>query len=140
VSNCSGLGAISFPDLKGTAVACDVLVLDDDPLVLMTLTEILRDEGFEVEEARTSAEAVGQFREGGPPRVFVTDINLGESKTGLDVAAELRRDAPDLPVIFITGRPDFLADTQLDTRQRLLRKPFSMPNLVVLVRELQQAG
>jgi two-component system, NtrC family, sensor kinase len=66
-----------------------VLVLDDDPLVLQTLSQLGRTRGVEIVEARTTAEALqrlGDRRFG----VAVIDLQLaGES--GLDVLRELRR-------------------------------------------------
>lgn len=118
---------------------CDVLVLDDDPLVLMTMAELLRDEGFEVEQAANSGEAIRLFQQEPSPRVLVTDLNLGERKTGADVARELRRGAPELPVVFVTGRPDLLADHVMDHRQRLLRKPVPVEKLAAVIRELRSA-
>ncbi|MBE7210885.1 MAG: response regulator [Gluconacetobacter diazotrophicus] len=120
-------------------MACDVLVLDDDPLVLMTMVELLRDEGFDVAQAASSDEAFRRFREGPAPTVLVTDLNLGESRTGADVARELREEAPSLPVIFVTGRPDYLAGHTMDPRQRLLRKPVSVSTLAAVIREFQSA-
>ena len=118
-------------------MACDVLVLDDDPLVLVTMVELLRDEGFVVGQAQGSVEAIRQFNELPSPGVLVTDFNLSERKTGLDVATELRRQAPDLAIVFVTGRPDLLHHHAMDGRQRLLRKPFSVVELVAAIREIR---
>ena len=60
----------------------------------------------------------------------MTDFNLSERKTGLDVATELRRQAPGLAIVFVTGRPDLLGHHAMDGRQRLLRKPFPVAELV----------
>lgn len=121
-------------------MACDVLVLDDDPLVLVTLVELLRDEGFNVGQARSSAEAILRFNELPSPGVLVTDFNLSERKTGLDVATELRQQAPELAIVFVTGRPDLLDHHAMDVRQRLLRKPFPVAQLAMAIREMQGAG
>ncbi len=59
--------------------------------MLLTLAEALRNEGLTVEEARSATEAIRQFGQDGTPCVFVADINLGEKRTGVDVADELHQ-------------------------------------------------
>ena len=120
-------------------MACDVLVLDDDPFVLSLLVDFLDDEGFAVGRASSSDEALQLFDTASPPKVLVTDFNLRERQTGLDVAREFRKRAPNLPVIFITGRPDFLRNHQLDAKQRLLHKPFKLESLAASIRDLWTA-
>ena len=84
--------------------------------------------------------AVKQFNQTPPPTVLVTGFNLGEQRTGVDVARELRMNAPDLPIISITGGPYFDPAHITDERQPLLRKPFSSAALAAVIRELQEAG
>lgn len=89
----------------------DMFVADDDPIVRVTLAEALRDEGFDVLEASTGAEAVSLLAEAGGARVLVTDVFLGSGPDGITLAAEaLRRwpnprDLHDRPTQ-IAGRPE----------------------------------
>ena len=118
---------------------CDVLILDDDPLVLATLAEALRDDGLDIAEARNSAEAIERLEDDAhPPRLLVTDINLGEAVDGRAVAAAARRRYPGIPVIFITGRPDTLINHPFGTAERLLAKPFRPSELVAAVRAMER--
>ncbi len=118
----------------------DVLLLDDDPLVLSTLAEALRDADLVVTEASTPDQALDALGLGVAPHVLVTDMHLGSSRDGRAVASEARRLYPNLPVVFITGRPDTFRDFTLDARQYLLAKPFRPSELIALVRGFGAAG
>jgi PAS domain S-box-containing protein len=78
-----------------------VLVVDDDGDMRALLRVVLEQEGFDVLEAATGAEAINEFNS---TRVglIVLDVKLlGES--GIDVLAQLRALDAEVPVIFVTG-------------------------------------
>jgi DNA-binding response OmpR family regulator len=87
----------------------DVLLVDDETLLRETLAEDLADAGLDVAEAPDAeaaldaASAAGQAD--GPPRVVVTDVNLGRGMDGLALAAEVRRRWPEVGVVVMTGKP-----------------------------------
>ena len=65
----------------------DVLLVDDETLVRETLAEDLADAGLDVTNAPDAEAALGAAsaaagEAGGPPRVLVTDVNLGPAWTG----------------------------------------------------------
>ena len=115
---------------------CDVLVLDDDPLILSTLAEALRDEGFTVEEARTAQDALDRLQTEPLPGILVTDIDLGTVLNGHDVVQRALQVAPDLPVIFITGQLETRQKHQPAQNERVVLKPFMPKTLVTLIREM----
>ena len=119
---------------------CDVLVLDDDALVLVTIVEMLREAGLHVAEASNSRDALAQFDLDEKPRVLVTDVDLGEPTDGRDVAQRARQVSPGLPVIFITGRPDRFLGVRLKDHERLIPKPFRPAALVAAVRQVGMLG
>lgn len=118
---------------------CDVLILEDDPLLRMTFAEILSDEGFIVREAGSAAEAWAVLREPAGARVLLADNDLGAPPGGPDgfaVAAEALRLYPALAVIYVSGQPDALGGRTLTGRERALPKPFMPKTLVALAREV----
>ena len=118
---------------------CDLLVLDDDELVRVTLGEALRDGGYVVAEASGPAEALAILRSEPECRVRVTDLHLAGPAgppSGLRLAEQARHAHPDLRVIYITGRPDALPPGALNGADRSLSKPFLPTALVELVGEL----
>ena len=115
---------------------CDLLVLDDDPLVREILVDALREEGLDAVGAAVEAEALTVLRNGQPPKVFVTDLDLGTRRNGFVVAGIARMLFPEVPIIYITGRPDSLQGRVLDRYESVMHKPFRPSELVAAVRAL----
>ena len=118
------------------AAMCDLLVLDDDPLVRMTLMDALLDEGIDVIGAGAEVEALEALRAHHAPSVLVTDLDLGTRRSGFVVAAVARMLLPGLSVIYITGRPDAARDQVLGERETLMHKPFLPSALVRTARRM----
>jgi CheY-like chemotaxis protein len=115
---------------------CDLLVLDDDPLVRMVLVDALRDEGMDVIAAAAESEALAVLRQPHPPRVFVTDLDLGTRRNGFVVAAIARMLFPEVPIVYITGRSDAVRGRMLGEHETLMHKPFLPSELVATVHRL----
>ncbi|MDH3641447.1 MAG: ATP-binding protein [Gammaproteobacteria bacterium] len=107
-----------------------ILVVEDEKSVRTLLRAMLERIGHEVAAAADRAEAERMFRESSPDLV-VTDVVLANGESGVEFAAELRKRAPDQPILLISGYPDPLLDTEdeLASRLPLLRKPFGATEL-----------
>jgi CheY-like chemotaxis protein len=80
-----------------------LLVVEDDPLVRMTLVEGLSEAGFSVLEAEDAEEALQLLARQPDIVALLTDINLpGADGFALARAARVLR--PDLPVVYASGR------------------------------------
>ena len=78
-----------------------VLVIDDEPLVLETLRDVLTACGFETvaeADAGRALERVAQFR----PSVVVSDVKM-PGLNGFELLRELRTRHPEIAVILLTG-------------------------------------
>ncbi len=84
-------------DLSGARL----LVVDDEESVALTVSEVLRQEGFKVETASSGEEAVARLSEVEYDLVL-TDLHM-EGGDGLSVLAEIRRRAPLTISIVLTG-------------------------------------
>lgn len=104
-----------------------ILVVDDDADVRLVLVELLRSLGYRLIEAADGPTGIAAAdRE--QPDLAIIDYAL-PGLNGGEVVAELRRQRPDLPVIFATGYSD---PDGLDPRWRhlpILRKPFRIADL-----------
>jgi CheY-like chemotaxis protein len=82
-------------------VAGRVLFVDDEEGVRDVAREFLQDSGFEVELACSAEEALASFAAGAFDAV-VTDYKM-PGATGAELARELRRLRPGLPIVLLTG-------------------------------------
>ena len=108
-----------------------ILVVEDEFLIRLILAEELEDAGFQVKQANDGDEASRLLHSLQPPvSVLVRDIHMPGGRWGLDLAAEVHRQMPNVPVILTTGRPDALMNVKLAKGQYLIRKPY-MPSEVI---------
>lgn len=113
-----------------------VLVVEDDQPVTELLSLVLRYEGWEVRSADDGAGAVRCAREFEPDAV-VLDATLPDMD-GLAVLKELRRELPDVPVLFLAARGTAGARITGLTAggDDLVAKPFSLEDVVARLRGL----
>ena len=96
-----------------------LLVVEDDKLEQMSITELLGHDDIEIVTAGTGSEALSTLRED-PCDCVVLDLRLPDM-TGFEVLEELRADASlsDVPVVVFTGRElSAEEDAQLHTMAR----------------------
>jgi two-component system nitrogen regulation response regulator NtrX len=79
-----------------------VLIVDDEPNIRRMLGALLRAEGYEVREAGTGRGALAEIR-GDEPDAVMMDLYMPDL-TGLEVLPELKKAAPDVPVVMMSGR------------------------------------
>jgi len=114
-----------------------LLVVDDDPNMLESLSEVLELEGFEVRTAASAAAAVEQAK-GTPPDMLLTDFQLPDA-SGFVLASQITKMLPAVPVLLLTGRS--LSPQEKETGRaagvrEYVVKPFNMPSLVALLHGL----
>ena len=113
-----------------------LLLVEDDPLVRLTVAMLMEDYGFQVSQAATAEEAISVMEGGLDAPVLVTDVDLGAGLTGPQLADHLRKRRPDLLVVFITGRPASLGGRPTGPREAMLPKPFEAGALASLVNRM----
>jgi signal transduction histidine kinase/CheY-like chemotaxis protein len=106
-----------------------VLLVEDNPVVLSLLEEMLGSEGYTVVSAPDPATALRLVRAGQPIELVITDVSM-PGMTGPALVEELRRDRPGLPVVFISG----FANADVGSGQ-FLQKPFTLASLARAVRD-----
>lgn len=83
-----------------------ILLVEDDPMIVSTLTELLVGEGYVVETASTQAGAIAAALTD-PPTLVLLDVTLEEG-SGFAVCTAIKRERPQVPVIFLTASADEL--------------------------------
>ena len=81
-----------------------VLVVEDEIFVRFDVAACLEDAGYDVVEAATGEEAIALCNAGTSIDMVITDINLGGSASGWDVAERCRTVLPDVPVVYTSGK------------------------------------
>lgn len=84
--------------------AISVLLVEDEALICMMISDALSEVGFDVHEAATADEALRYIGQGGAVDVLFTDINLAGGMNGAELAQAARALKPDLPVVYASGR------------------------------------
>ena len=103
-------------------------------LVRDDIAQYLSDCGCIVLEADTAERAVAIGRDAEALDVLLTDITLGNSGTGWDVAEALRATRPDLGVVYVSGNA---ADqSRRVANSLLLNKPYEQPDVLQACRDV----
>ncbi len=118
-------------------MAYHILLVEDEGLIRMTLSEMLEEAGYAVTEAVNGDEACTLIREVNGFDVLLTDIQMPGSADGLAVARDFHQRHPNSPVVFMTGRPDMLSRVgRLASTEALLRKPFGPAQMLDALKSL----
>src|SRR5687767_5181495 len=80
-----------------------LLLVEDEPLIRIFLTDALQDGGFATVESQDGAEALAQLDSGKTLAGIITDIRVGSGPNGWDLARHARHLFPALAVVYITG-------------------------------------
>ena len=113
-----------------------ILIVEDEFLIRLTLSEALGDEGYEVFEASTAEEGLAQITGQAGIGLMMTDIQLHGAMNGLDLARRARETRPDLPIIYVSGRPDVLNTVGQSDKDVIIMKPYLPSDIVAAVRRL----
>ena len=112
-----------------------ILLADDDEPVRGLCRTALERGGYDVVEARNAVEALGFL--GAMEASFalmITDVVMPGGMDGVALGEAVRRLRPGLPILYMTGYSRRAVDIE-----PVLRKPFSLHELLRVVGELVQA-
>jgi two-component system, NtrC family, nitrogen regulation response regulator NtrX len=110
-----------------------ILIVDDEPSILRSLTGLFTDEGFEVITANNGYEALKMIDAEAPDLVLL-DIWM-PGMDGLETLKEIKKSSPALPVIIITGHGNVetaVKATKLGAYD-LIEKPLNIDKVIVAI-------
>ena len=110
-----------------------ILLIEDDPGIVMTLRRVLTEEGHQV-QVETRGDNGLKGARGEAFDVVITDMKL-PGLSGLDLVRELHGVQPRLPIILITahGTTETAIEATKAGAYDYLLKPFEIPELIELV-------
>ena len=113
-----------MPDLR-------VMVVDDEPHIRATVTEMLEAEGYDVVEAANGAEALAAI-EVTPPDLVLLDMRM-PVLDGWGFASELRRRGHPVPIVVMTAARDAARWASEITAAAFVAKPCGLDDLISAV-------
>ena len=107
-----------------------VLVVDDEPDFLQTMTAALGRRGFDAKTASSSAAAVKLLDE----QVFdfaLVDLKIGD-ESGVELVREIKRRQPKIHAVMVTGYPtdETRDEAQQSGADSYISKPVSLKELL----------
>ena len=114
-----------------------ILLAEDDPNLAFMVANGLEDEGFSVFTIVNGNE-LNDRMQSILPDIAILDINLEGDTDGFEIAKEIRKKNPTLPLIFATGRTyyqDIRKGHQFGNVE-YVKKPYSVKELVLYINKL----
>ncbi len=122
------------PAMPGGAES--VLVVEDSDMVRDYARAVLAGLGYHVSVAADGPEALALLDAGLQPDLLLSDVLLPNGMNGLELAEQVNRRRPGLPVLFMSGYIENVDvnHSKLDPGTNLLLKPFRRASLAAMVR------
>jgi PAS domain S-box-containing protein len=121
-------GAKADPDRRG-----HVLLVEDDPEVAALTGELLTSLGFVVIRVAGGDAALGALADSRSIDFVLSDVMMPGGMSGLQLAREIRRRHPGIPILLTTGYVESLAGMG-DGEFEMLPKPFTAETLAKALR------
>jgi DNA-binding response OmpR family regulator len=113
-----------------------ILIAEGNTLLLMDLSECLRQDGYEVFEAEDGTQALHLLDHPDDIDLIITSLGL-DGADGMEVARKARTHGEPVPVIFASGRSDLpSAHAHPPARSHRICKPFVMADIRAAVADL----
>jgi two-component system, response regulator PdtaR len=110
-----------------------VLVVEDEPLVLVMALDIIEDAGFEALSAHNADEAIAILESRDDIGIIFTDINMPGSMNGVILAHAVRGRWPPIQIVVTSAKA---LESALPERSRFLPKPYGAEELTKTIREI----
>jgi len=115
-----------------------LLVVDDDPVTLDLLKEVLSKEGYQVSTALSGEEAIARAMDY-LFDIIITDVRMGD-KDGMDVLRFFKKHAPDTTVIMITafGSIETAIEAIREGAYDYISKPFKLDEIKITIQRAME--
>lgn len=121
-----------------TTHAASVLVVEDEALLLITISDELRAMGHVVFEASNADQALAILEAEPDIRIIFTDINMPGSIDGLKLSAAVRDKWPPIKIIVTSGKATD-EHLQLPAGGVFLSKPYTADIVAATIKDLLAA-
>ncbi len=111
-----------------------ILVVEEDILARMALTDELREHGFNVAEAKNAAEALSIFHSGFAVQLAIIDLDTPRTQESVRLASTIRAEYPAVKVLAASGQAP--QDDLRETVHAFFIKPYDVGQLVATIQSL----
>jgi len=81
-----------------------VLIVEDEPLIRLFISDLLEDAGFKVVEAANATEALVLLESGLRVNVLLTDVDMPMGCSGFELAHQVHCSWPETEILIMSGR------------------------------------
>jgi len=116
-----------------------LLIVEDDESLKDALWNLFEDHDFQVLQAANGEQGFDIIKQIGDRISLVISDVIMPIMGGVELYQKTRKSYPEKKFIFITGHPSKIMDGAIDQDPyaRLLQKPFSMTDILILVQEIR---
>ena len=111
-----------------------VLVVEDEPLLLLMAGDIVGDAGLEAILVPNADEAIRILESRDDISIVFTDVRMPGSMDGIRLAAAVRNRWPPIKLVVVSGH--LTADADLPQGARFFRKPYASDEIISALRQL----
>ena len=115
-----------------------ILIVDDEPRILLLLQSLLKSNGFEVETAGDGPAALAAVNRGGID-IVVTDLRMAPMD-GMELFREIRKGHASMPVILLTAYAS--VETAIEAMKEgmfdYLTKPFKVDDILACLKRAEE--
>lgn len=118
-----------------------ILVVDDEPLIVMALEAALEDAGYSVVAAANGRQGLEQLAAAPRPDLVLLDMMM-PVMSGPEMFAAMTAD-PELariPVVVLSSLPEDMIRTRAQGVQAILRKPYTADQVLKVIAEVLRKG
>jgi CheY-like chemotaxis protein len=112
-----------------------VLVVEDEPLVLLDLVDELTENGFRVLEATNATAALEMLVAHSEIQIMFTDVDMPGGMDGLMLAAAVRDRWPPIKIIVTSGHAK-VEMSDIPAESLFFSKPYSVAAIATAMREM----
>jgi DNA-binding NtrC family response regulator len=116
-------------DDAARSARASVLVVDDEPMIRLIITEGLADAGFDVLEAENADDALDVLDSDSRVGTLITDVKMPGRLDGLDLAELVASRWEHISLVVLSGDAYF-KDQRLPSKAAILQKPITLDALL----------
>jgi CheY-like chemotaxis protein len=120
-----------------TYLGIAVLVVEDEALIRLNISDELTELGFEVFEAANAGEAVELLKRHREIHVLFTDIDMPGDVDGLQLAQLVRTRWPPIKIIVTSGKHSYSHD-ELPVEGRFIPKPYDTAFVAAAIQDVMR--